>query len=132
MTDQVAERSGVRHLAELARRPRPAGSASEHDARAYARRTLEQLDFVVREERFAYSAFPGRYATPAGGALFALSIVLASWRALSGASVVAIAAILLTGVAATTLFARWMLRRGVLDFPLMRAEGVNLSRCVAR
>jgi Peptidase family M28 len=126
VTDQVAERSGVRHLAVLARRPRPAGSASEHDARAYARSTLELLDFVVHEERFAYSAFPGHYATPAGGAVLVLSIVLASWRALSGGSGIAVAAILLTGVAATTLFARWMLRRGVLDFPLMRAEGVNL------
>ena len=80
----------------------------------------------MHEERFAYSAFPGRYATPAGGAMLVMSIALAYWRALSCDSVVAIAAILLTGVAATTLFALWMLRRGVLDFPLMRAEGVNL------
>jgi hypothetical protein len=127
VTNLVAERSGVRHLAALARRPRPAGSASEHEARAYARRTLEQLDFAVHEERFEYSAFPGRYATPLGGALLSLSIVLASWRALTGSSVTAVAAILLLGIVVTTLFARWMLRRGVLDLPLMRGEGVNLA-----
>ncbi|MEO5817494.1 MAG: M28 family peptidase [Gemmatimonadaceae bacterium] len=127
MTDAVAERVGVRHLAELGRAPRPAGSASERDAREYARRTLEQLGFTVREEVFAYSSFPGRFATPAGGALFALTIVVASRLALSGHNVAGTAAILAMGVVMTITYAQWMLRRGVLDFPFMRATGVNLA-----
>ena len=126
MTD-VADRQGARHLAALARHPRPAGGAREHDARMYARRTLEPLGFVVHEERFAYSAFPGRYATPLGGGLFALSIILASWLALTDTGMLTVTAILASGVAATILYARWMLHRGVLDFPLLRTEGVNLA-----
>ena len=98
VTDAVAERVGVRHLAQLARRPRPAGSASEHDARAYARRTLQQHGFMVRNEAFEYSTFPGRFATPVGGGLFALSIVAASCGALSGSGVAATTAILAAGV----------------------------------
>jgi hypothetical protein len=127
VTNEVAERVGVRHLTELAQRPRPAGSASERDARTYARRALEQLGFTVREEVFEYSTFPGRFATPVGGGLFALSIIAASWRALSGSVVVAVSAILAIGVAATIIYAQWMLRRGVLDFPLLRTKGINLA-----
>jgi hypothetical protein len=126
VTDVVAERLGVRHLAELARGPRPAGSAAERDARDYARRTLEQLGFTVREESFAYSSFPGRFATPVGGGLFASTIIAASSLALSGRSVVMAGALLAIGVVATIAYAQWMLRRGVLDFPLLRTTGVNL------
>ena len=126
-TGAVADRPGVRHLAALAQRPRPAGGAFERDARAHASRTLEQLGFVVHEEAFEYSAFPGRYATPVGGGLFALSIVLACRLALTGAGIGAIAVMLVSGVVATVLFARWMLRVGVLDCPLLRTEGVNLA-----
>jgi hypothetical protein len=127
VTNAVAERLGVRHLAELARRARPAGSAAEHDARAYARRTLEQIGFTVREEAFEYSSFPGRFATPAGGGLFALSVMAASWSALSGSGVAFTTAILATGIVVTIACAQWMLRRGVLEFPLLRTTGVNLA-----
>lgn len=127
MTDVVAARLGARHLAELARRPRPAGSASEREARAYVRRTLEALGFTVREEEFEYSSFPGRFATPIGGGLFAITIVLASWRALAGSGVAIVAGILAIGVCATIGYAQWMLRRGVLDFPFLRATSVNLA-----
>ncbi len=82
---------------------------------------------MVRCEAFEYSTFPGRFATPVGGGLFGLTIVAASWRALTGSSVAAIAAILFVGIAVTIGYARWMLRRGVLDFPLLRTSGVNLS-----
>jgi hypothetical protein len=127
VTDVVADRPGARHLATLAQRPRPAGGASERHAREYAKRTLEQLGFGVREEPFAYSAFPGRYATPVGGGLFALSIIVACRLALTGTGMLVVTAILAGGVATTILFARWMLRVGVLEFPLFRAEGVNVA-----
>jgi hypothetical protein len=54
-------------------------------------------------------------------------IDVASWRALSSSSAAAIAAILVVGVVFTIGYAQWMMRRGVLDFPLMRATGVNLA-----
>lgn len=127
MTNAVAERLGARHLAELGRRPRPANSQSESEARAYARTTLEQLGFTVREEQFEYSAFPGRFATPVGGGMFALSVIAASANAIAGSRVATVAGILVAGVLATIGYARWMLRRGVLDFPLLRTSGVNLS-----
>ncbi|MDB4893079.1 MAG: peptidase [Gemmatimonadetes bacterium] len=127
MTNAVAERLGVRHLVELARRPRPAGGAAETDARAYARRTLEQLGYTVREEEFEYSAFPGRYATPVGGGFFALTIIAASSLALSSGGVGAAGAMLIIGVVAAVTYAQWMMRYGVLDFPFLRMRGINLA-----
>ncbi len=127
MTEAVAERVGVRHLMALAQRGRPVNSEDEHRARAYAKRTLQKLGFTVRYETFAHSTFPGRFATPAGGALFAATIVAASLRALAGGSVPVIASILVTGVVVTIAYAQWMLRYGVLDFPMFRTGGKNLS-----
>ena len=132
MTDAVAERPGVRHLLALARRPRPAGSPSERDARDYAARALLALGFDVREERFGYSAFPGRFATPVGGTLLALSLVATSGMALAGARAALVVGALGLGTAFTTLYARWMLRYGVLDFPWLRTEGINLVATRAR
>ena len=125
MTDAV-ERPGVRHLSTLARRPRPAGSAAEEDARRYAALTLSSLGFTIREERFEYSAFPGRFATPLGGAMLGGSVATASLLALGGRSNVA-ATVLLAGVALTALFARWMLGDGVLLVPWLRQTGINLA-----
>jgi hypothetical protein len=111
---------------QLARGPRPVRSEGEFKARAYAKRTLQQLGFMVRYETFEFSTFPGRFATPVGGGLFALSIVVASWLALSGSDVAVIASILVIGVVMTIAYAQWMLRRGVLDFPLLRRSSENL------
>ncbi|MEO8336408.1 MAG: M28 family peptidase [bacterium] len=126
MTNVVAERVGVRHLLELAQRGRPVNSGDEHIAQAYAKRTLQQLGFAVHHEAFAYSSFPGRFATPVGGALFALTILMASWRALEGGSVARVGALLVVGTVVTIVYAQWMLRRGVLDFPLLRSQSVNV------
>ena len=52
---------GVRHLAALAREPRPAGSDAEDRARRYAEQVLRDAGFAVTREPFDYSAFPGRY-----------------------------------------------------------------------
>jgi hypothetical protein len=125
VTGEVPERGGVRHLAVLARAPRPAGSAAEHDARAYASSVLAALGYDVHEERFQYSAFPGCYATPIAGAVLGATIVAASLLALrANANVAAI--VLVAGVVVTALFAKWMLGDGVLTVPWMRREGVNL------
>ena len=126
MSGGVAERDGVRHLLALAQRPRPAGSVAEQVARNYASRTLSDLGFNVHEEPFAYSAFPGRYATPIGGATLALTLALVSGLALRGYGVLLVAGVLALGVSATALFARFMLRDGVLTAPWLRTNGVNL------
>ncbi|MEO8623692.1 MAG: M28 family peptidase [bacterium] len=115
---------GVRHLQALAHQPRPAGGAGEHDARTYAASILTTLGFDVREELFSYSAFPGRYATPIAGALLGATIVTSSMFALQGDANIS-AVLLATGIAATAVFARWMLADGVLSTPWLRREGVN-------
>ena len=111
---------------QLARGPRPVCSEGESKARAYAEHTLQRLGFVVRYETFEFSTFPGRFATPVGGGLFALTIAAASWRALSGSDVAVIASVLGIGVVVTIAYAQWMMRRGVLDFPLLRLSSENL------
>ena len=126
MTSEVAEPSGIRHLEALAQRPRPAGSAAEQAAREYAATVLTTLGFTVHEERFTYSAFPGRYATPVAGAVLGATIVVASALGLDGSAIGA-AAVLVTGGLATARFARWMLGDGVLTVPWLRCEGVNLA-----
>ncbi|MEP7001006.1 MAG: M28 family peptidase [bacterium] len=92
----------------------------------YSASILTTLGFDVREEAFRYSAFPGRYATPIAGALLGATIVASSLFALRG-NVSMSAALLAIGIAATAVFARWMLADGVLSAPWLRSEGVNLA-----
>ncbi len=110
----------------IALRPRPAGSDAERDARAYAAGILASAGFVVHEEAFSYSAFPGRYATLIGGAVLGATIVLASVRGLVAGGALVPAVILAVGAGATVAFARFMLATGVRTTPLLRAEGTNL------
>ena len=126
MTSADVERGGVRHLERLARWPRPAGGEAETAARQYASSVLGGLGFTVREERFSYSAFPGRYATPIAGGVLGVMVVAACALALRGAATAA-AGVLLMGAASTALFARWMLADAVLTLPWLRADGVNLA-----
>ena len=122
----LADGAGIRHLAVIGRVPRPSGGEGERAARDYAASQLRALGFDVREERFAFSAFPGRYATPIAGALLGGTIVAACALSLRSAPATAVVAVLAAGVMATALFARWMLADGVLTVPWLRAEGVNL------
>jgi hypothetical protein len=50
------------HLKRIAAKPRPVGSAANHDARQYCADVLRSLGFEVAERPFAFSALPGRYA----------------------------------------------------------------------
>ena len=109
----------------LAREPRPAGSESEARARAYCAERLRAAGFVVREEGFDYSAFPGQWGTPVGGlvALVVLMAAVAAGRAdKPGVAVLCLA----LGGAILGLAARWLARTGVLVFPGLRRSGVNL------
>ncbi|MBC7672880.1 MAG: hypothetical protein H7247_10720, partial [Polaromonas sp.] len=122
----MAEGAGERHLAVIGRVPRPSGGEGERAARDYAASELRSLGFDVREERFAFSAFPGRYATPIAGALLGGTIVATCVLSLRTAAASSVVAVLVAGVLATALFARGMLGDGVLTVPWLRAEGVNL------
>ncbi|MDQ2665998.1 MAG: M28 family metallopeptidase [Gemmatimonadota bacterium] len=119
-------RSGVTHLLALAGEGRPAGGAAESRAREYCADVLRELGFVVTEEVFQYSAFPGRLATPIAGAVLGASIVTSSLLVLRAATVVAIA-VLATGALCTSLFARSMMRNGVLNARWQRCQSINLA-----
>ena len=110
----------------LARAPRPAGGAAERAARDHCAARLAAAGFAVTEEPFAYSAFPGRYATPIGGALSAAALAAAGHLGYRGAPGAALAVL---GGALAVLVAGglWMARRGVVDLPLARRRGVNLA-----
>ena len=116
---------GAGHLAILAREPRPAGSTAEARARAYAERVLDDAGFTVTREAFTYSRFPGRYATPIGGALVAATILMSAAFGLSRHSAAALTT-LVVGSVVVTIFARAMLGDAVVSFPLQRAASENL------
>ncbi|HLV26075.1 MAG TPA: M28 family peptidase [Gemmatimonadales bacterium] len=112
-------------VAELAREPRAAGGEGEAAARDSCARWLRSLGFQVSEERFTYSALPGRWATPAAAAAM-LGLVMLSghvgYRGYAGAAL----AVLLAGGLFAAACGVWVARRGVLVLPFMRREGVNL------
>lgn len=116
---------GAGHLAILAREPRPAGSAAEARARDYAAHVLEEAGFTVAREPFAYSQFPGRYATPIGGALLAVTLLLSASLGLSDAPAAALSTLLL-GALMVGAFASAMTGDAVLTLPYLRATGENL------
>ena len=112
-------------LDALGARPRPAGSAGEAEASTFARTWLEAEGFIVRDEPFEYSAFPGRWGTSLSG-IAAIAVVGvvghlgahgSPWRAL---------ATLVAGMGLIGTAAAWLGRRGVLHAPVMRRSGVNL------
>ncbi len=112
-------------LDQLGSRPRPAGSEAEAAARAHAQRHLESLGFTVTAEPFAYSAFPGRWATSLSGVAAMGVIGVAGHLGAMGSPGSALT-VLGVGTALIGLTAAWMARRGVLDAPAMRREGINL------
>lgn len=112
-------------LDRLAARPRPAGSDAEGAARAHCAERLRAAGFAVREEPFAYSAFPGRWATPLVGVASLLTMMGAPHFGYHGQPRLALA-IWLAGATGIGLFAWWSARHGVLDAPLARARAVNL------
>lgn len=118
---------GERHLAALAREPRPAGSAAEERARRYAEEVLEEIGFSVTREPFTYSGFPGRYATPIGGAIGALTVFSAAWIGLTHETGGGAPGVIVVGMLLLAAFARSMLGDAVLTLPLMREAGVNVA-----
>ncbi|HEX6964523.1 MAG TPA: M28 family peptidase [Gemmatimonadaceae bacterium] len=114
-----------RHLEVIAAEPRPAGSAAEAAARRHCVAELASLGFTVMEESFEYSAFPGRFGTPAAGAVSILVLATVGHLGFHGAPAAALALLVAAGLALAVL-AQWGARRGVLSLPWARATGVNL------
>jgi hypothetical protein len=87
---------------------------------------LKALGFDVAAEAFEYSALPGRYGTPIGGAVallvvFASSVIGGIYLAPRAAALTLAGGLLLLGA-----FVWRMLGNGVLDLPVMRVGGENL------
>ena len=118
--------SARRHLEAIAGAPRPAGGPAEARARAYCARVLSDAGFTLIEERFSYSAFPGRVGTPLLGvtaaALFAAAGHL-GWGGQGGAALV----VLLIAAQLAGTVGWWLGRHGVLSLPWMRASSINLT-----
>ncbi|MEP6691359.1 MAG: M28 family peptidase [Gemmatimonadaceae bacterium] len=81
--------------------------------------------FAVELQRFEYSAFPGRFATPILGLVSLGALVAAAALGVRGrpAAALALLAPVAIGVALAT---GWLVRYGVLRFPIARAESTNL------
>lgn len=109
----------------LAREPRPAGSDAEARARSYCAELLRRAGFAVHEEPFEYSAFPGRWGTPAGGVVALGVLVAAASAGRAGNPEVAVFVLTLGGMLLGAA-AGWLARHGVLTLPALRRRGVNL------
>lgn len=122
----MTDAAGAKALLDaLAATPRGAGSEGERLARARCAARLAAARFRCEEVPFAYSRFPGRWATPiAGLGVLAVTSVAGhlGYGGDRGASLLALA----LGLAGIGAFALWSARRGVLDAPVGRARGVNL------
>ena len=111
---------------ELASRPRPAGHASETQARARCRQVLEGLGFSTTELPFEYSAFPGRWATPLGGVIAFAAIAGGCHLGAHGSPAAALV-LLVVALGMLVVGGRWLARSGVLTFPVDRRVGVNIE-----
>ncbi len=119
------DRVHLAHLQSLATEARPAGGAAEERARVYAERVLAAAGLTVSRASFTYSQFPGRFGTPAGGALLGVAVVAAATLGLTGRGGAALVALFVGGAAVAAL-AYTMLGDGVLTLPLQRASSQNL------
>ena len=126
MTAPRPEPTGRRHLRALGGGPRAAGGAGEDAAQRYVTNVLSSLGFGVVRERFEYSAFPGRYATPMAGAVLTAGVIAAGWSTLGGCNPWIVSAGFATDLLLVGLFARWMLAHGVLSSRWLRTTGTNL------
>jgi hypothetical protein len=121
-----APRAVQPHLTAIARAPRAAGSTEEAEARSYAADVLRAAGFDVTLEPFDYSALPGRYGTPVGGAIALVTVLAATWLATMYAAPRAAALAFALGLTILVVWAWRMLGAAVLDLPWLRASSTNL------
>lgn len=111
------------HLARLGATARPAGGPGVAAARDYCAGVLRAAGFVVSEQSFEYSCFPGAWATPIAGVVIpAFATALTLWRHTFAAW-----ALVVVALAVALPLIAYVARAGVLDLPLMRRTGVNLQ-----
>lgn len=113
------------HLAAIASAPRPAGGEAERRAREYCAGVLRAMGCEVAEHPFEYSAFPGRWGTPAFGAAVVVIMIVAAREGRAGHGARALAALLI-GTVILSACGGWLGRRGVLDLPFARTRSTNL------
>jgi hypothetical protein len=92
--------------------------------RALCRERLATAGFSTVDEPFAYSRFPGRWATPAGGASGCVTIVVAAMLGASGNPGPALS-LVFAAVLALAIGGRALARR-VTTMSWDRASGINL------
>jgi hypothetical protein len=114
------------HLAAIAAAPRPAGSAAEATTREYCAAVLRSAGLDVRHRAFEYSTFPGRWGTPLAGTLASLLFLAAGHLGAHGRPRDALV-LLLTVAAMIGVGGWWLGRWGVLDLPIGRVRGNNLT-----
>jgi hypothetical protein len=110
------------HLAALGDRARPAGGAAAADARRHCAGVLGDLGFVITEQKFEYSKFPGAWATPLAGILIPALLTALAVARTPGAIVVCVIAF-----DAVVFVAVYMAQAGVLGVRWMRRRGINLE-----
>jgi hypothetical protein len=120
----VRERA-LTHVKAIAR-PRAAGSIEEDDARRWCRDRLTESGFSITEEPFAFSAAVGSWAAPLAGALSFVALTIGAWVVAEGGNVRALGAWTLVFATLVAAAGVWSARTGVLSFPLLRRESVNL------
>lgn len=113
------------HLERLAAYPRPAGSPAERDARDWCRTSLAASGFAVAAEPFAYSAVPGRAATPVLG-LAGIATVCVGARLAAGGRPWTAALVLAVAGAVIGTVGAWLARVAVTRLRWGRREGINL------
>ena len=92
--------------------------------RSLCRDLLEAAGFVVAEQRFEYSAFPGRWATPVAGAIACLTVVVAA--ALGAIARPGAALVVVVTAALLLVVGGGAIARRVTTLPWARASSVNL------
>ena len=115
-------------LGRIGAAARPAGSATEANARAVCADWLRESGFSVEERPFSYSAAPGEWGTPmAGFALLIMGLAAAYGIAEGGLGTdrtlqIAFAALIVIAAAGW-----WVGRYGTRALPFQRRVGVNLE-----
>jgi len=126
-TPSCLSRPELSLLEDIGAASRPTGSATNRGARLRVGRELGLLGFTLREQRFEFSKFPGKYATPLFGASALILVGAAARLAVTAAAPPFVPAVVLAGGALLlTVVGRWLSRSGVLRTPLLRETGVNL------
>lgn len=110
----------------LAATTRFAGSEPEAAARDRCAQVLTGLGFLVRIERFEFSEFPSRWAPALISAVVAAVSLNAGHAAVVSHEPVLPLIIAMIVLVAVAFLARYLSRRGVLDFPLSRSSASNL------